>query len=224
LFGHRHVDLAEPVVALTDLLLAVECGIFAHLLRRRGRQPLGDCFLGIFACIGLASLLGGIVHGFFTARDSLGHRLLWPTTLVALVAMASLLWLAGAQLLLPVARRRSITAFAVALFATATAFVVFVEASFWVVVVTYFPSVIWLAAGYVVAMRRQRDRGLLVTGVVGLGLTLVAAGIQQGGVALHPRYFDHNALYHVVQAVALWLVFVSTRGLPTMSAAKAGGS
>jgi hypothetical protein len=35
---------------------------------------------------------------------------------------------------------------------------------------------------------------------------LGAAG-QQAGVALHPVHFDHNAVYHVVQAVALYLLY-----------------
>jgi hypothetical protein len=41
----------------------------------------------------------------------------------------------------------------------------------------------------------------------------VAAGIQQGGIGLHPVYFNHNALYHLVQGIALALIFLAARGL-----------
>jgi hypothetical protein len=44
-----------------------------------------------------------------------------------------------------------------------------------------------------------------------LGLTFVAAAVQQARVALHPRYFDHNALYHLIQAAGLYLVFRGAR-------------
>ena len=27
----------------------------------------------------------------------------------------------------------------------------------------------------------------------------------------HPQYFDHNALYHVLQAIALFMVFLASR-------------
>ncbi len=42
---------------------------------------------------------------------------------------------------------------------------------------------------------------------------LVAAGVQQLGIALHPVYFDHNALYHLIQAVAVLMLFLSARGI-----------
>lgn len=35
-----------------------------------------------------------------------------------------------------------------------------------------------------------------------LGLT-IAAALQQLGAGLHPEYFNHNALYHAIQALAL---------------------
>ncbi|MFY9342746.1 MAG: hypothetical protein WAT39_09670 [Planctomycetota bacterium] len=206
------MPLTEPDVALTDWLLTLECMVFVLLLAARPRQPLRDCFLGIFGCIGTASLLGGIVHGCFAAPTSFGHRLLWPITLVTLVAMAAFVWLAGVQLLVAPACRRLARCVAAATFPLGAGYVVFVDASFWVVVCTYFPAVVWLAAGYVAEVRRRRDRRL-VLGLLGLLLTLVAGGLQQTGVALHPRYFDHNALYHAVQAIALLLVFRSTREL-----------
>ena len=42
--------------------------------------------------------------------------------------------------------------------------------------------------------------------VAGVGLSLVAAGVQQSGWSIH-RYFNHNDLYHVIQAVAVWLLY-----------------
>ena len=48
-------------------------------------------------------------------------------------------------------------------------------------------------------------------GAWGLGLTFVAAAVQQGRVGLHPRYFNHNALYHLIQGAGLFLVFRGAR-------------
>jgi len=33
---------------------------------------------------------------------------------------------------------------------------------------------------------------------------VVAAAVQQARIALHPNYFNHNALYHLLQAIALF--------------------
>ena len=43
-------------------------------------------------------------------------------------------------------------------------------------------------------------------------LTLVAAVVQQRKISLHPVYFNHNAFYHAIQAVALVLIYVGARG------------
>lgn len=67
-----------------------------------------------------------------------------------------------------------------------------------------------------VTYARERERHVLVA-VLGLPLTFVAAAVQQAGVALHPTYFDHNALYHLVQAVALWLFFLGFRSVTARS-------
>jgi hypothetical protein len=40
-----------------------------------------------------------------------------------------------------------------------------------------------------------------------LALSIVAAVTQQARIALHPVYFDHNAVYHVIQAIALVVLY-----------------
>ena len=44
-------------------------------------------------------------------------------------------------------------------------------------------------------------------GMWAVGISLFAALVQQLRVALHPVYFNHNALYHVLRAAALFLGF-----------------
>jgi hypothetical protein len=57
-------------------------------------------------------------------------------------------------------------------------------------------------------------------GVTGLALTFVAAAVQQLRIAIHPVYFNHNALYHVIQAGALLLIFVAARFTVTSTSAR----
>jgi hypothetical protein len=37
-------------------------------------------------------------------------------------------------------------------------------------------------------------------------LSIAGAVLQQSRLGVHPVWFNHNDLYHVVQAVALWLL------------------
>jgi hypothetical protein len=43
-------------------------------------------------------------------------------------------------------------------------------------------------------------------------LTFVAAAVQYTRVDPHPVYVNHNALYHVIQAVALLLIYRGALG------------
>jgi hypothetical protein len=42
-------------------------------------------------------------------------------------------------------------------------------------------------------------------------LMLAAAVLQQLHVGLHPRWFNHNALYHLLEGIALAVLFVALR-------------
>ena len=64
----------------------------------------------------------------------------------------------------------------------------------------------WLLVAAVVTYRRLGEGAALV-GATGIVLTFVASSMQAAGLAIHPVYFDHNALYHVIQGVGLYLIF-----------------
>ena len=74
-------------------------------------------------------------------------------------------------------------------------------------------TVLGVLLAFVLEWRRS-GVAALGWGIIGLVLTFVAAGVQQAALGVHPRYFDHNALYHLIQGLALWaavlIVVVST--------------
>src|SRR5436309_2203340 len=86
----------------------------------------------------------------------------------------------------------------------------FITQDFRAAVVFYLPATVFLLVVLSVAYARARERRILVA-IAGLGLMFIAAGVQQARIALHPTYFNHNALYHLIQAVALWLFFLGLR-------------
>ena len=206
--------MTEPDVTLTDYGLVVECAVFTYLLARgRGRRSaLRGWFVLFFGATGLAALAGGTVHGVFLDERTLGARILWPLTLLAIGVAALAAWGIGAQLEFSVPAARWISGIAAAQFAGYAAVVLFANQAFVVAILDYLPATLFLTVVFGLAYRRTRGRPLLA-GLAGLALTFLASWIQQTGIALHPVYFNQNALQHVVQGVGLFLLFRAARWL-----------
>ena len=202
------MTLIEPDVALTDFALAVECAIFAGWLLRERADPLRRWFIALFSALCLGSLLGGITHGFFGPAQTDMSRALWVGTLLSIAVAALACWGIGAHLLLGAQRARRVVATAAVLFVANVATVLFVNRTFVVAIAFYAPAVVFVLVGLVAAYGRCRAAALL-PGIAGVLLSLAAATIQH--LQLVAFGLTHNALYHVVQAVGLLLIFVTAR-------------
>lgn len=202
---------AEPDVTLTDYGLTIECAFFTYLLHRTGSgSPLKSWFMFFFSSISIGALAGGTVHGFFPEKTTTGYAILWTITLLAMGVTTLVLWAIGARIQFSSTATRWITAAAVTEFGFYCLMVVFVTQEFSVVIFNYVPAVafLFIVIG-VVYVRTQAPQALL--GLGGLMLSLVASWVQYSGFAVHPTYFNHNVFYHVLQAMALLLIFLSAR-------------
>jgi len=204
--------ISEPDVTFTDYGLAIECALFTYLIHRQGdlHRPLRNSFALFFGSVGTAALTGGTVHGFFLDASTIGYAILWPSTLIAIGVSALAGWVIGATLLFPVRVARGVSILAAAGFIIYCIAVLSISQTFLLAVVNYLPAAIFLSIAFAIVYARQGQRPVLV-GLAGMALTFVAAGVQQTGIALHPVYFNHNALYHLIQAVALLMIFWSAR-------------
>jgi hypothetical protein len=204
--------IAEPDVTLTDYGLAIECTLLAVLLHRTPTSALRLrlYFVVFFCAVGLAALLGGTEHGFLLDKTTRLHTAVWKGTLVAIGASALAAWQAGAELIAP-APARWIKAGAVVIF-VGYLFAVARSDAFLVAIVHYLPAVIFLLAVFGWHYVRTRKQPYL-WGAIALLLTMAAASVQQARIGLHPVLFNHNALYHLIQAVALLLLFLAARGI-----------
>jgi len=206
--------MTEPDVTLTDYALAAECALFAYLLCWRDR-PVSQIRLWfglLFATLGLASLFGGTVHGFFLDQTRVRYRVLWPATMLAIGVATFSAWLAGAAVLFRQRTSRLVAVAAAAQLAAYCSFVLAGRHDFALAVINYLPASIFLLVVFAVRFAGQRDRRVLA-GLVGVASTFIAAAIQQAEIGLHPDYFNHNALYHLIQGLALLLMFWSVPAL-----------
>jgi hypothetical protein len=201
------IGIHDPDVVFTDLGLALLGGYFAWRLRRRP----GVVLMAGLAC---AALWGAVFHGWFPAGTATRPGLIvWLAVAVSILVVAAALldmtilvlgaWLTpGASRGITIARPAVIWAYCLAFIAV----VLFVDESFATIVWLYGPVLLLALGAAAFAAVRAHDRswGLVAAG---LGLSALAALAQRAGVALHARYFDHNAMYHLIQAAALVVLY-----------------
>ncbi len=210
----------EPAVVLTDLALAILGAILCWRLTGLGAVLMGG--------LASAAFWGAIFHAFSPDRTAttLGFVAWRLVAMSILVVAASLLDMAlsifGARLTPGAspgntrARRAIVLAYCIVFLGI----VLLIDESFSTVVLLYGPIlVLALAAAALEAIRTGTRRWALVA--LGLTLSAAAAVLQQAGVALHPVYFDHNAVYHVVQGGALVLLYLGFHERRTDPAARA---
>lgn len=206
--------MTDPDVTLTDYGLAILCAAFVWRLWRDHRLGLPGRWLRLFfAGVCLGALAGGTVHGFFALEGTPAHDVLWPATLLAIGLAAFAAWGLGARIVLGDGLARGLIGLAGLAFVIYAAIVLSGYQEFQVAILDYLPATIFLLLAVLIADRRHPRTGFrLAAG--GLALSFVAAALQQLRIGLHPVWFDHNALYHVIDAVALTLFFLGmTRAL-----------
>jgi hypothetical protein len=206
--------ILEPDVSLTDYLLTLETGVFAWLLHRHpSPTPARRLAALIFATLALSSLTGGTYHGFFPEKTATpGGWVLWIATMLLLGLAASLTW-AVFLLLCGVRSARRILPPVAALFVLYACVVLFVDHRYRTNAIFAAPPVLGLLALMITRARRDGSaNAALAAG--GILLMLLAGALQQLHVGLHPVWFNHNALYHLLEGIAMAILFLALRRAP----------
>lgn len=209
--------MTEPDVALTDYLLAVETALFCWLIWDGTPDgPLRIWSVLLFASLSLASLAGGTTHGFFLDEDSVGHRILWPLTLISIGVTALCLWVIAAELIFDPQVARVLTLLAAAAFVLYSLAVLLLTSQFLIAIVAYLPAVLFLLAVLAVLWFRTQERALLL-GCAAIVLTLIASAIQQIDLSIPAIPRANNVLYHLLEAVAFLLLFAALSWISTQT-------
>lgn len=202
------LSTGEIAVGLTDYLLAIECAFFAWMLiRTDGAWPeIRLFFVTFFGFTALASLTGGTYHLLLSNSSSMPAAIVWKATVLAIGPAAFAAWSIGACLLFAQPIRGRVVKAAFIAFMIYSIYVVAIDDHFWVAIANYIPAAVFLGISFACSYRRHPEPPILI-GLFGLGVTGVAAVIQRLGLSLHPSYFNHNATYHLIQAIGLFLIF-----------------
>lgn len=204
--------MAAPDVTLTDFGLALLCGVFAVMLV--GHDGVTLAFALLFGALGLASLFGGVWHGWFAPSQTPFARNLWLATMLAIGGANTMLWLIAGELLSGgqyVVVFRWIAALQLAAYALIA---VFVTRKFILPSIASVPPTLLLLLAYCTALPAADAPGLWF-GVTGILVAIIGAGLQLAKVGLPALRLSHNGLYHVIQAAAFLLLFLSIPAVET---------
>lgn len=201
----------EKDVALTDFALAVECAMFAVLIwRKLTASSYRRWLITLFVSISIGALCGGLTHGYFPAESMRGNEVLWVATMLSIGISALACWNLAAEVFK--ARWPLLRAAATFEFILYAALVLGGWRAYKYVIADYMPAAIFLLITCAIALARGAHA--LAWVVVGLLLTFVAAAIQLLHLTAPP--LTHNALYHLVQAIALLLMWIGFMRLRTV--------
>lgn len=199
---------AEVMVSVSDFALACLSGLLAMKLysRQTEMRRTRRWFAIVLGAIALSALLGGISHGLLPDNESRLGGLLWRAALMAIGPAAIGLWMLASLLLFRpgvVERTRTLALIALAIY---IGVVLFEYQSFEIALALYVPAAILLLIGFIVSLRR-RSEAFAMDGLLAMAFTLLAGLLQYLRVGVHPIYFNHNALYHFIQGVAVIFLY-----------------
>jgi hypothetical protein len=208
------IPTGEVVTMVTDYLLAATAFAAAMWLWNSAAGVPGRWWAVAFVATGVAAVLGGTSHGYAPVIDKQTHGLVWRLTYVT-VGIANFCILCGAALAAVPRRffRAAVAVLLARMLAVATALIVVAQFRF--VLYDYAITLVGLLA-LAAARGAQRQPGArwIVAGVAAstIGAVVQLARIGQG------RVFNHNDLFHVVQAIGIALYARGGRELGTRQA------
>ena len=195
---------------LTDYALGGVSGVLGFLIFRN--PAVSARLWGVaFLALALTAILGGTFHGFRVDG-------LWKPTVIA-IGVASFGMLAGSAYTTTSGNVRR------ALLVAAALKLAFYEAwmlghdDFIYVVADTASAMLGVAALHLLRLDNPATRWILA----GVAVSLIAAGVQAGRLALH-EHFNHNDLYHVLQTAAMALYYAGAKRMRDLSPPSAAES
>jgi len=192
--------MTEIDVTLTDYILCIESFIFAIIVSKYS-APIKYKFsyLVLFFGFSASSFLGGTYHGFIK------NPILWQATIISIGISAYGFALSGISLILKSTTLKTYRNILLALLGIYI-LTTFIYQSFLIAIIIYLPATILTLIGFTKFNKERKNKNISF-GIFGLYLSLFAPLIQQLKISIHPVFFTHNAVYHVIVMIALFLFF-----------------
>lgn len=202
------ITLHEFDVGLTDLILAIFCIYWLLLLlKNTADRSAIIIFWGLIS----SSILGAVFHFFFPLKaETTAGAIMWVMVAVSIgLIIFGMLKLIIGSLNLKSKFWQTAPYVYVVLYLSYFSFISYAFPS---IILFYGPTVTLL--GLVAFIKFLKGEQLYKHLLIGVILTLIAAGVQVLKLDIHPQYFNFNSLYHTIQLVGLYYFyhFFKTQG------------
>jgi hypothetical protein len=207
------IQIHEFSIALSDLILFMESGIFAYLIYRRASGGLnfktiqGLSFF-LFMFLSISSLLGSLFHAFFPQKtDTVGGLIIWMMTAISIGLIATVMWYLNTHLLKKEGIYRYINYFAGLFLIVYLITILFIDYHYPTIIKFYTPPILLLG---LISMWRlvSTKKSIWLYLTIGIILTIVAAVVQFLHIGFNSNYLNFNTIYHLIQAAALLFLFI----------------
>jgi hypothetical protein len=198
---------AIAVTSITNFILACEVFFLAGLSAQKPKARFSAAWFwsGMLILLGLATLIGGIDHGFFQ-NSGLPRYFIQRLTWIVLGAMTFFLLMTVAGQFFARRFRKMMLIFGIIQFVAGAIAVLLIE-NFLVVILNYTPVMLFLLIMNLVHMKENPGSRNLIAGIL---ILFAASAVQRAGIDLfYP--LDRNGLYHLVSMAGV--VFMYRGGL-----------
>lgn len=196
------VKVAEPTTTVTDALLAAESLLLSALLFHHYAEGGGvpaALWAGGFVATGISAAAGGVYHGF--PEWSAGVRsALWKCVIYS-VGLTSLLLFSGSAIATTSGPARLALVSAAAVQFCVYAVWMIRHNEFKYIILDYVPAMLGILV--LQLFHFQQSSPWIIGGIL---VSFAAAGIQLSGFRRRLP-FNHNDLYHLVQMLAMYLLY-----------------
>jgi hypothetical protein len=200
------LNITEPSTLFTDYALATLCAVLAWRLRAVAdvtRQRAVRVWAIAFVATALGSLFGGTYHGFQLVLGESTAAVVWTMTTITIGVAACLLLTAAFFGSVPPRPRQWWLTIVWAQFVVYVAWMLRHDQFFYVIVEYGSAMLCVLVLMLTPRMRRSQAARWIIAGI---GVSILAALVQQSGFDLH-QHLNHNDLQHLVQMIAVWLLY-----------------
>lgn len=198
--------MTDPDITLTDFALAILCLGFAIALFHRSR--IASEYAVLFLALGSASLLGAVWHGWFSEAETALGRNIWLGTMIAVGAANLVLWLIAGEIFHQGRHALLFRWIAWLQFSGYVLAAVFLTRDFLLPSAASVPPTLVLLLAFGLGIAAGGPTGFWL-GVVGILVAILGAVLQFMHVGVPALGLSHNGFYHVVQAAAFTLLFLS---------------
>ncbi len=209
------VHVYEFSVAVTDFILFIESFLFTYFLYKQKTSQilLRRFFILLFLSLSTSSLLGAIFHAFFPQKTAtINGFVVWILIAVSIGITASLVWCINGIILKGNKLLKIILPFAILYLLTFIYVLLYVNYQFKTVIIFYVPPMIIFALISLIQFLKNHLSAWLYL-FLGIIISFIAAIIQYLQISLNPVYFNFNSFYHLIQGIALIIIFLSFRSL-----------